>query len=221
MILSVHQPNFIPWIGYFNKIAKSDLFVILDSVQYPRGNSIKQGRNKIELVVPIKKANSPDGKIPYNETNFAEKSWNRKILKAIKLSYGNAPFFDLYFERINEIFSKENFCEMNIEFLYFILDEFSITTKVVLLSEINSNFGKKNDLIIDICKHFNATTYLSGEGAKKYNLSELYLENKINLEYNSFIINEYPQLGKGPFIPNLSILDLLFNEGRNGRGIVL
>lgn len=216
MVLSMHQPNFIPWIGLFEKIQNSDIFIILDSVQYPRGKSvanrnlIKCSHGKTELVVPISKPKGNKGKITYQEVNFAEKNWHVKILKTIKNCYSKTPCFDKYYTYLNELFLYENFCEMNVEFIRFVMNELNISTKVVRLSSVDEINGEKNELIIDLCKKLNATTYLSGQGAKKYIDQELFVSNNINLIYQDYKLTPYEQL-YGDFIPNLSVIDLLFN----------
>jgi hypothetical protein len=222
-ILSIHQPNFIPWLGFFDKISSSDIFIILDNVQYPRGKSIAN-RNKIkgsngsiiELVVPISKPKGTEGKVSYKSVSFAENKWSKKILRSIEMNYRKALFFDEYYSKIREIFNSVNFCEMNIEFIYFVLNELDINTNIVRLSEIESSFGKKNSLIIDLCKYFEADTYLSGTGASKYNNTSLLKESNIDLIYQSYDHPVYRQL-KGEFIPNLSVLDLIFNHGTNSK----
>lgn len=219
-ILSVHQPNYIPWLGYFHKILKSDLFILFDNVLLPRGSSVAN-RNKIRdrdgneilLSVPVKKEN--EGFMKYNEAKIDYlQNWQTKHLKSIQFNYSKAKFFNQYFEEVSRILNKEytSLGQLNIEFIRFILKEIKIETEIILLSEIQGDFGSKNDLIINLCKHFNANVYLSGHGAKAYNDENMYISNKIKLIYTEFINPTYPQI-KDNFISNLSILDALFNCG--------
>lgn len=219
MILSVHQPNFIPWIGYFHKIACSDIFILLDQVQYPRGKSVAN-RNKIktingvvELVVPISKPKGNDGKINYNELSFADPQWYVKILKTIYYSYSKSPFFTEVYDWIEHLFQMTNFCEMNVRFIEELIHKLGVKTILKRQSEFNFDAQlKNNDLILSLCKVNHATVYLSGTGAKAYNNPELYKANLIELTYTDFTHPHYPQQF-GLFESHLSILDVLFNLG--------
>ena len=219
MILSVHQPNFIPWIGYFHKIASSDIFILLDQVQYPRGKSVAN-RNKIktingvvELVVPISKPKGNEGKINYNELTFADPEWYVKILKTIYYSYSKSPYFTEVYVWIERLFQMTNFCEMNVRFIEELIHKLGVKTILKRQSEFNFDAQlKNNDLILSLCKVNHATVYLSGTGAKAYNNSELYTANLIELTYTDFTHPTYPQQF-GPFESHLSMLDVLFNLG--------
>jgi hypothetical protein len=219
MILSIHQPNFIPWLGYFDKIQKSDVFVILDTVQYPRGksianrNSIKSGNAALELVLPVSIPKGNDGMVLYPEVQFAENNWSKKMLKTIQMAYSKSPHFQPHFDDLNNLWQNTiNFCEMNILYIKHICKIMGIDTQLVLLSEIKNKDVFKNDLIIHLCHELNCTTYLSGNGASKYNNESLMNENNITLEYQTYQCPIYKQLGND-FIPNLSVIDYLFNEG--------
>jgi len=221
-ILSIHQPNFLPWIGYFDKINKSDVFVILDEVQLPRGksvanrNKIKTPQGEMELVVPISKPKGNEGKVTYREARIADGKWAKKALKAIELNYSKAPFFDKYFSVIKDLFSKGDFCQMNVDFIKYVVKELEINTEIELLSRKEGEYGNKNDLIVNLCRHFDANVYLSGKGAQKYN-DPLYLKQYgIKLEYQEFEHPVYTQL-HGEFIPYLSVLDLLMNHGPQSK----
>lgn len=217
--LSIHQPNFIPWTGFFNKLILSDVFIILDSVQYPRGKSvanrnlIKIGKDPIQLVVPITIPKGNNGMVAYNEVKFGDEKWVGKILKSLEMGYAKSPFYDTYMPNFENIFSNKNFSQMNIEFINFVTNHLNIKTELFLLSSIESDLGSKNDLIINLCKKFSANQYLSGKGAAKYNDESYLNSSNIKLIYQNYTAKVYPQL-KGEFIPNLSIIDLLFNCGK-------
>ena len=222
-VLAIHQPNFLPWLGYFDKIKKSDIYVILDTVQVPRGksianrNKIKSAQGELELVVPIKKPKGNEGKVTYNEVEIADNKWAKKALKAIELNYKKAEYFDRYFPILKEIFDYTDFCQMNIAFINYVNKELDIKTPVHLLSELGSeDLGQKNELIINICQHFNANVYLSGKGAKKYNDPELLNNHGISIEYQEFEHPVYKQL-HGEFIPYLSVIDILMNLGPDSK----
>ena len=224
-VLSMHQPNFFPWLGYFDKIRKSDVFVILDEVQIPRGksvanrNKIKSAQGELELVVPLAKQKGYEGKITYTMARMGDHKWHKKALKAIELNYSKAPYFDRYFSLVKKLFDYNDFCRMNVEFIRFVTNELEINTSLKLLSEIDGTLGNKNELIVNLCRFFDANVYISGKGARKYNDLDYLNDNGIKLEYQEFEHPVYEQL-HGEFIPYLSVLDLLMNHGPESKNYV-
>ena len=227
MILSVHQPNFIPWIGYFHKIASSDIFVILDQVQFPRGksianrNKIKTSNGIIDLVVPISHIKGSEGKMNYQEVVIADNLWYKKVLKTVYFAYLKSDFFDEVYSFLEEVFQMEKFCEMNIFFIKELSKKLNITTQIIHQSnlEIPKDL-KNNELILNICESLKATTYLSGVGAKAYNDDIQYLNKQIELRYSEFTHPIYSQYF-GSFVSHLSIIDVLFNIGfENTRHLI-
>lgn len=228
MVFSIHQPNYLPYTGYFYKIAASDVFVILDSVQYPRGQSFA-ARNRIKtpqgvsyLTVPAAIPRDKEGKVTYLEVEFADAKWKDKHIKTLSANYKRAPFFNDVMQIYSEtLHANEKFAELNIGLITAFLKYMSINTKIVRLSELLSEFGKKTNLIIDIGKALKADTYLSGTGGgKEYNDELLLNQNGISLNYSKFRHPVYPQLW-GEFILNLSVIDFLFNCGGDSRNILI
>ncbi|MCX7877169.1 MAG: WbqC family protein [Ignavibacteria bacterium] len=221
MTFSIHQPNYIPFIGYFYKIASSDVFVILDKVQYPRGQSFSP-RNKIKtpqgscyLTIPVKIPKGSEGKVTYREVGFADENWKKKHLMTVEMNYKKAPYFyeimELY--RSSLLRNYSNLAELNSYLINIICNYLGIKTRLIFLSELIQTFGAKTQLIIDIGKALEADVYLSGTGGgKEYNDEGMLNENGIRLVYSSFRHPVYNQLW-GEFIPNLSVLDFLFNCG--------
>jgi hypothetical protein len=227
MIVSVHQPNYLPWLGYFHKIAHSDIFVFLDTVQYPRGSSVAN-RNRIKtahgvqyLTVPVSVPKGRRGKASYLEVSSAGGHWVNTHVKTLQMAYGRAPYFERYIEDVVAILERaEPFVEMNVALIHFFLSQLSISTPVYRLSRLDIDPGRKSHLILDICQHFEAGVYLSGQGARKYNDEALYNANGIQLVYQDFTCPRYTQLF-GEFVPNLSIVDLLFNCGPQSKDVLL
>jgi hypothetical protein len=225
--VSIHQPNYIPWAGYFYKIARSDVFVVLDAVQYPRGQSFA-ARNRIKtpngpafLTIRVHIPKGREGKVLYTDVIFSDTKWKEKHLKTLSLNYKKASHFQEVYELIEPaIRTHDKLADLNLALIRAIADYLEIRTGIVLLSDILHDFGQKTDLIVDICKRLDADVYLSGTGGgKAYNDEALLNENQIQLVYSDFTHPEYPQLW-GEFIPNLSILDMLFNCGRQSRELL-
>jgi hypothetical protein len=226
-IVAMHQPNYIPWLGYFYKMAKCDVFVYLDQVQFPRGRSFS-ARNKIktpkgaELIsIPISIPQNTNSLVTYNEVSFSDAKWSQKHLKTIQFNYKKAVYFDEIYSILTNTFEDiSNLVELNINLIEAIKSYLNIKTKTVRVSELFHVINQKNELIIDICGALEAEIYLSGEGAKSYNDEILLNKNRIKLLYTDFKHPVYKQLW-GDFIPNLSIIDLLFNYGPESKSILL
>lgn len=224
MIVGIHQPNYIPWIGYFYKILNSDVFVILDDVQYIKNSFIN--RNKIKtpqgdcwLTVPVCYKGNFGSNINEVKINN-ELKWNDRHLKTISMNYSKAKYFNKYYEDIYNIIKSEYtyIDQLNINLITYFCKQLKIHTKIVKSSELNVN-GNSTERLINICKTLKADTYLSGKGGEKYQDEDMYRKNGIKLIYTNFKHPFYTQLW-GEFIPNLSILDLLFNCGEESIEII-
>ncbi|MDR4947833.1 WbqC family protein [Neobacillus cucumis] len=222
MIISIHQPNYIPWSGYFHKMLSSDLFVILDDVDLSRRaitnkNKIKSPDGPRLLSVPL--ANK-SGKIK-DVTTFDDDNWPQKHWGSIQRSYARAPFWKQYQHLFWPIYENPNkkLADLNLQLIEIIRTVLEIKTPIIRSSEIEVITGHKGEKIINICKALNATVYLSGTGAKTYNDEKEFEKNQIRLVYQEFEPPVYPQLW-GEFIPNLSVIDLLFNCGPKSKEFI-
>lgn len=227
MIVAIHQPNYLPWLGYFHKMARSDIFVLLDDVQLVRGKSFVT-RNKVKtangvqwLTVPAKGKSElsliKDALIVQND------KWQRKHWKTIQLSYKKAPYFDRYEMKIGQVYNHpwENLCELNITLIKVIKGLMGIDTTLVLSSEMNIE-ARGVEKILSTVRELKGDKYITGEGegSKRYIAEQDFKENNIELIYQQFKHPIYHQLW-GDFIPNLSIIDLLFNEGEKSLEILM
>jgi len=227
-IFAIHQPNYLPWIGYFYKIAKVDTFIFLDSVQFPRGqsfanrNRIKTPQGIVYLTIPLSYPKGKEKKVSYREMEFASDKWKEKHLKILRFNYKRAPYFDPIYNMVKSVLDIEAlFYKLNIKLIKKVSEYLDFETKFALLSDILENFGSKTQLIVDIGKAIGGQVYYSGTGGgKEYNDENLLNKNEITLEYSDFIHPTYPQLWDG-FMPNLSIIDLLFNCGPESKNILL
>jgi hypothetical protein len=225
MIISVHQPQYLPWLGYFEKIARSDNFVFLDNVQYKEREF--QNRNKIRtkdgsswLTVPV--ISKGEGRQNISEVKIDnELAWQRKHLASLRTSYARAPFFKDYYPYLEEVLSRQwvYLKDLNIEIIRFVLKELSIDTPITLESDL-SIFAMSTQRIIDICKKLKADTYLSGAGGKSYLDEMLFTRENIRLIYQEFLHPKYKQCYE-PFMSFMSSIDLLFNHGPESRKILL
>ncbi|RKY47586.1 MAG: hypothetical protein DRP88_04150 [Candidatus Neomarinimicrobiota bacterium] len=227
MICAIHQPQTYPWLGYFAKIMQSDIFIFFDDVQFKKNeyqnrNRIKTDRGWMWLTVPV--VHNFGQKI--NEVQIDNKQkWEKKHLNTLITYYRKAPFFNSLFAELKELYSRkyELLIDFNIATIEWILEKLKIERKILLSSSLNYNPDQlplsADEKLINILKIINAETYLSGQGGKNYLNLELFKDNGIKVIFQDFRHPVYHQL-YGDFIPNLSILDLLFNEGENSINII-
>lgn len=223
MTVSILQSNYIPWKGYFDIIAKSDVFVIYDEVQYTRRDW--RNRNLIKTTDGLKWLTMPVIQDDYYQKIFDTKilqgNWIKKHKSSIQANYGKAPYFKEYKDVIFEIYDSPlaSLSEMNRLFIENICAILAIETIIIDSRELNL-VGDKVERLVDACKKLNATKYLSGPAAKNYINEVIFNENNIELEWMDYSnYKEYNQLYP-PFEHGVSILDLIFNEGPNARSFL-
>jgi len=222
MMLSIHQPQYLPWLGYIDKIERADIFIILDNVQYKKNEW--QNRNRIKaadgwqwITVPVL-YNFPE---KINEVRINNKvEWRRKHRNAIETNYIKAPFFAEYFPYFKELYEKEweRLVDINIAFLKVITGFFGVDTRTLLASEIDTRDDPTGRLI-DLCRTVGAATYLSGREGPNYMDMDAFKKAGIDLVVQDFKHPVYQQM-YGGFEPNLSCIDLLFNCGNKGMEII-
>jgi hypothetical protein len=217
MIVSIHQPAYLPWLGYFDKISKADLFIHLDTVQFQK-NSF-QNRNKILtqqgptwLTVPVlTKGQHFD--IPLKELEIDCRSkWRKKHLTSIRMNYAKAPQFEIIFPKLESIYNSEweklsALCEHMMRQFVEIL---SIKTKIIIASDMPLIDSKKSDLVLDLCREAGADEYLSGALGRDYLDLESFAKAGIKVTFQEYEHPEYKQTYSG-FVPAMGVVDLLMN----------
>lgn len=218
--ISIHQPQYIPWAPYFKKILSCDEFVFLDNVQFQKNGL--QNRNKIKgpqgeqwLTIPVKHS---FGQL-ISETKIVNKKELNKHLKTLEMNYKKAPFFNEIFDLILDSYinASDNIsefcCELTVKLLFYM----GYKGQILKNSELGVE-GKASDLVLNICKECKADIYLSGQGGKGYLDLEKFKKAWICVEFQEYQSQKYHQcFPKAGFCKDLSILDLLFNEGKNGQ----
>ena len=219
-IVAINQPSFIPWRGYFHIIQRCDIFVLYDDVQFDRRswrnrNIIKMAEGKSWVTVPVFTKGKFSQKINEVKINH-ELDWRKKILQSIYFSYKKAPFFDRYYDWLAEQVNKpwEYISDLDIHLTREIGDKLGIKTKYIKSSELDiPPQHKKLERVLEICKKLDATKYITGPKAMDYIKSDTpFRELGIELIWQKYDYPKYPQL-YGNFEPNVSIIDLLFNNG--------
>ena len=215
MILSAHQPAYLPWLGYFDKIIQSDIFIYLDSVQFEKNsftnrNRIKSPQGELMLTVPVLSKGHINKSLTEIEIDNKQ-NWRKKHLSSILMNYKKAKRFEECYAKLEVLYDKEYdfLSELCYEHLIFWLRELGIKTEIIKSSELNID-SKKSDLIFDLCRYYNTDTYISGALGKNYLEENKFKNAKINIIYQDYKHPVYEQLW-GEFLSYMSILDFWMN----------
>jgi len=218
MIVGIHQPNYLPGQNYFAKIIRCDKFILLDTVQYTKNNWTNRNRIKTPqgaqwLTVPII-VKGRMGQIIKDVQINPRENWAKKHFKAIYMNYNKSPYFKKYSDFFEQVYSRnwENLSELNIFLITNICQFIGIKTPLIKASDLPPTDLSSTELLVKLVKEVGGDSYLSGPGGKKYMDINIFKKNSISLFYHHFSPPTYKQR-YGDFIPNLSIIDLMFNEG--------
>lgn len=219
MIVTIHQPEHLPWMGFLNKASKADLFVILDNVQFEK--NYFQNRNRIIgtngpqwIGIPVSTKDHMSATIADTVVSHVDTSWRKKYLRTLQMSYGKYPYFNDVYPLVEESISldSEYLCDINMDIIIKLFERLNINCRVVKSSSLNS-YGLKSDLILDICKKVNADTYIAGPSGRDYLNTDEFNNSNIKVYYNDFTHPVYRQMKSKEFISHLSSIDLFMNVG--------
>ncbi|MCD4822861.1 MAG: WbqC family protein [Methanococcoides sp.] len=214
----IHQPNYLPWIGYFQKISSSDIFIILDDVQFSKDSftqrtKIRTPNGWMWLTIPIQKNNN------FNNINQvllpSDSKWLNSHWKSIVANYSKSKYFNQYGSFFEELYLNNNIQDLqafNEKIILYLLDVLKIDVEVFRSSDFELDSLKGTDLLIELVKKVDGDCYISGMGGNNYMDTNLFSQNNIKLEYFKYKPFEYEQRWDG-FEPYMSIIDLLFNCG--------
>ncbi len=219
MKITIHQPNYLPYLGFFDKMRQADIFVIYDDAQFNKEDF--QHRNKFRifhgwkwLTVPVEKKLIPikEIKIRNGLTNKGP-TWSDAQFKEIRDSYLDTPHYKRYENKLEEIYMKkyDKLIDLNLEIISFLMDAFNIKTKLVFSSELGFT-SRSTQRLVEIVESLSGDTYLSGSFGKNYLDASQFNDKNIKLEFHDFKHPVYKQNYEG-FIPNMSSIDILFNTG--------
>ena len=222
-IAAIHQPNFFPWLGYFDKIVRSDVFIFLDHVQYPKKGGTWSNRVKLIdgsgaewITAPI--ARDYHGFRSYREMRFREDApWREKILRSMEVNYRRAPFFDENFDFLAALILEReaSLAIYNENAVRRIADRLGIETAKFCRSSELPHEGQSNEMLISLALAVDADTYMCGGGAGEYQQPEIFEKAGVRLMEQSFQPPRYAQIHVD-WVPGLSVIDALFNVGTDG-----
>lgn len=230
MLVAIHQPTFLPWLGYFDRMVKADLFVLLDHVQFERRNYQNRTLIRLEdearwLTVPVVQLSQKERIVEKrvdDSQGDGPRGWGPKSFMTLRFAYRKAPHFETYAPRLRELLEArwDKLVDLNIATLEFVREALEIRTPMIRSSELPVE-GQRSGLLLDICRKVGASAFLGGMGGSRdYLDKEAFAAAGMGVQWQDFRSPQYPQCGAGAFLPGLSALDLLFNCGPRSREIV-
>jgi len=225
MILTAHQPCYLPWLGLFHKIALAERFISFNQVQYQakdwnNRNRIKTPQGPMWLTVPVLRKGRLDSQFADIRINN-NIAWGRKHWNSMKLNYGKAPYFLKYADYFEHVYSQEwdLLMDLNESMLQWFLDTLGISVTVESAADFSFE-GQKSGLVLDMCERLGATKYYFGAQGKDYADINAFNTSGIEVCFDEYEHPEYEQIN-GAFISHLSIVDLLFNCGDSSYDIIM
>jgi hypothetical protein len=231
MIVAIHQPHFIPWLGYLHRMAQVDAFIVLDHVQFERRNYQNRSMIRLDgearwLTVPVIQRSQKErivDKLVDNRPAGA-RGWGPNHFATLRHAYREADFFADYAPALKRIFDTtwQHLVDLDLANLDFLRDAFSIRTRVLRSSQLAGIEGAKSDLILSVCRAVRADALLAGfGGSRAYLDAQQFARHGIRIVQHQFEHPTYRQCGSAPFIAGLASVDLLFNTGPRGRAALM
>lgn len=228
MIVAAHQPSYLPWLGYFDKMAKADLFVVMDDLQYEAQNfqnrqRVKLGTGPAWLTVPLERGAQNDRIIDKRIDNSGspKQHWQRRTWLTLETNYRRAPFWSRYADALHDIYTRpwQSLVELDLTLLDLARGWLGIDVPILRSSSLGL-VGHKTDRIIDMCRKVGARAYLSGSGGSTGYLDvEQMGRAGIGVIWQHFEHPRYPQRYSG-FASHLAFVDLVLNCGDASRDIL-
>jgi ribosomal protein L31 len=230
MIATIHQPQYLPWLGYFDKMARADLFIVLDNVQFKKNEW--QNRNRIKspegwqwLTVPVYQQH---GQLIREVKINNSVDWLRKQLNALQQNYKKAPYYQTYMPGVEQVLMHQydSLLDITMSFIHQIRDWLEIDTQMIMASETDDVVKSTGtERLVELCLAYGADTYLSGQGGQNYCDFAMFEEHNIMIEVQDYQHPFYSQAQNGKqdqaFVSHLSVLDLLFHCGPESRSILM
>ena len=220
MIVAIHQPNYLPYLGFFDKMARSDIFVIYDDAQFEKGEF--QHRNRIRiyhgwkwLTVPVEKKHVPINEIRIKNEVATWKGvkWADAHFKDIRDNYKDTTYYSVYEKEIKRIYEKryDKLVDLNMELINFLKKAFNIDVKIAYSSDLGFT-SKSTERLVEIVEALGGDVHLSGSKGRDYLDVSLFKTKGIKVEFQDFKHPIYKQRYDG-FLPNMAAIDALFNTG--------
>lgn len=222
-LVAIHQPNFLPWPGYFDKLVRADVFVALDHVQYPKGGA-GNWVNRVQilhdgeprwLTLPVVKPHGMTQCIC--DVRIAEQPWRASVLGTLRANYRQAPFFESVFPTLEAAINApaSHLASSNLALIRTIAHGLGIDPRKIIRSSVLPHDGQATELLVSLVKAVGGTAYLAGGGAGGYQQDEMFHAAGIEVVYQRYTPVPYDQ-GAPDFVPGLSVVDALMHLGWEG-----
>ena len=228
-VVAIHQTNFFPWLGYFDKLARADVFVVLDDAQFQKSGGTWSNRVRLLvaerpawITMPVRRDHH--GVRAVNEMLIdARQPWRDKLLNTIKANYAHAAHFHDVFPFVKQLIGNqtESLVEYNVSAVMSIRGALGLPDRPFVRSSSLGVTTQATDRLIDLVKAVGGTSYLAGGGAAGYQLNDRFATAGVHLRFQNFEHPSYPQRRGVPFVPGLSCLDAMFHCGLSGTGDLL
>jgi hypothetical protein len=225
MIVTIHQPEHLPWLGFFDKMRQADKFVLLDTTQFAKDdfqnrNRIKTAKGPTWLTVPVYKKSKSHQLIADTEI-CNDRNWRQRSWSLIEQNYREASFYSEHADFFKQLYARTwtRLTDLNLEIIGYLREQLGLHTELILASELGVYEQGGTQVNLTICRELGAEVYLSGSHGRNYLDQDLFREDGIEVTYQDFKHPEYPQLW-GPFQSHMSTLDLLFNCGNESLQII-
>jgi hypothetical protein len=227
MIVAIHQPHYMPWLGYLHRMSQVDLFIVLDHVQFERRNYQNRSRVLVDgqahwLTVPVVQRSQKERIAEKLIDNGGKRPWGPVHYATLRHAYRQAPHFGTYSAALHKILETrwQRLAELNGAMLDFLRDAFEIRTPLVRSSELAVN-GARSELILNLCRAVGADALLAGfGGSRRYLDAEKFAQQGVRIHWHEFNHPTYPQCGLQAFTPGLAAVDLLFNCGPHSGAVL-
>jgi len=229
MLVAIHQPHYVPWLGYLDRMARADVFIVLDHVQFERRNYQNRTMIRLEdesrwLTVPVVQLSQKETIVDklVDNTETGSRAWGPTHFKTLKYAYRKAAHFDTYAPRLQQIMEArwDKLIDLDLAMLDFLRESFEIRTPLKRSSEMKAE-GARSTLLLNLCKEIGPrATFFGGLGGSRHYLDHAaFKAENIGVQWQEFRHPTYAQCGDAPFIPGLMSLDLLFNCGPAARDL--
>lgn len=228
-IIAIHQPNFFPWLGYFDKIIRADMFILLDHVQFSKtgGTWI----NRVQLLInghpawvtlPIVRAYHGTRRVNEMLINNAT-DWRNKLLKSLQMNYAHTQYFSEIYPFLETLIQNptEDLADYNVSNIRALIQALGISSEKMILSSAHKVSGVATEMLIELVRAEGGDAYLCGGGASGYQADEKFVAAGIKLIYQNFQHPVYHQVKSRDFVSGLSIIDALLNCGVEGTKQIL
>lgn len=225
VLIAIHQPNFLPWLGWFDKLHRADKFVILDDVQFPKSGA-GTWINRVQVIIAGRPAwitlpvvrSFKGTRLIRDMALDANANWRSKMLRTLHLNYGKHPYSAEVFAALEALLAspEQSLCEYNLALLERIASGLGLRWSKVVRASASPVSEKSTDRLAALVLSNQGTVYLAGGGASGYQQDQTFVQQGIAVKYQSFVPHAYPQRGSGQFMQGLSVLDALMNLGFDG-----